>query len=114
MKRNLFQNIKALPYAAGGTVDRAGCLSAVLAVKASAAGTLAVAVTHADTADGTFEAVPDERLIVSGCGAVEADEVAQVSIDLVGCKRYIQITPSGVEGDCALVLGDAAEMPVEA
>lgn len=113
MKRNLFQNIKVLPYTAGDTVDRGGFLSAVLAVKASAAGTLDVAVTHADAADGTFEAVADERLTVSGCGEVEADAVAQVSIDLLGCKQFIQITPS-VEGDCALVLGDAAEMPVEA
>lgn len=113
MKRNLFQNIKAQPYTAGGAVDRDGFLSAVLTVKASAAGTLAVAVTHADTADGTFEAVTDERLIVSGCGTVAKDELAQVNIDLLGCKRYVKFTPS-VEGDCALVLGDAAEMPVEA
>ena len=46
MKRNLYGSIKAMPYTSGKAVDRKGYLSAVLAAGASAAGTLAVAVTE--------------------------------------------------------------------
>ena len=66
MKRELIQNVKAIPYTSGEAIDRAGFLSAVCAVKAAAAGNMKVAVTHADTSTGTFEAVPDACLFVGG------------------------------------------------
>lgn len=113
MKRGLFYNIKAMPYTSGDAVDRQGFLSAVIAVAASTAGTLAVAVTHADTVEGTFEPVPDERVILSGTGAMAENDLDQVEIDLAGCKRFVKLTISGVTGSCALVLGDPARAPVE-
>lgn len=119
MKRELIQNVKATPYTSGEAIDRAGFLSAVCAVKAAAAGGMKVEVTHADTADGTFEAVPDACLFVGG-GAEAADlkagDIANFDIDLVGCKQFVKLTVSGDaagEGaSCAVVLGDPAQAPV--
>ena len=95
MKRNLYGSIKAMPYTSGTAVDRQGYLSAVVSASVSAAGTLAVAVTECDTADGSFTAV---------------------ELDLVGCKRYIKVTvtPGGsAAATYALVLGDPTHLPVE-
>lgn len=119
MKRELIQNVKAIPYTSGEAIDRAGFLSAVCAVKAAAAGNMKVAVTHADTSTGTFEAVPDACLFVGG-GAEAADlkagDIANFDIDLVGCKQFVKLTVSGDaagEGaSCAVVLGDPAQAPV--
>ena len=46
MKRELIQNVKAIPYTSGEAIDRAGFLSAVCAVKAASDGAMKVAVTH--------------------------------------------------------------------
>ena len=113
MKRELFRNIKAQPYTAGDAVDRAGFQSAVLSASVSVAGTLAVAVTHADAADGTFEAVADERVVLYGLGSAAKDTIVNVGIDLAACKRFVKITPSGVTATYALVLGDPVQEPVE-
>ena len=117
MKRNLYGSIKAMPYTSGTAVDRQGYLSAV--VSASAAGTLAVAVTECDTADGSFTAVADERVVMgrnlSNISVVN-DELMAVELDLVGCKRYIKVTvtPGGsAAATYALVLGDPTHLPVE-
>ena len=53
MKRELLQNVKAIPYASGDVIDRTGFLSAVVAVSALAAGNVKLAITHADASDGT-------------------------------------------------------------
>lgn len=119
MKRNLYGSIKAMPYTSGTAVDRQGYLSAVVSASASAAGTLAVAVTECDTADGSFTAVADERVVMgrnlSNISVVN-DELMAVELDLVGCKRYIKVTvtPGGsAAATYALVLGDPTHLPVE-
>lgn len=126
MKRELIQNVKAIPYTSGEVIDRTGFLSAVVAVSALAAGNVKLEVTHADTASGTFESVSDERLMVGGANEVKdlkADDIANFDLDLLGCKPFIKITLSGTaaatgSGDaaktaaCAVVLGDHYAQPV--
>lgn len=123
MKRELIQNVKAVPYTNGDAIDRAGFLSAVLAVKAAAAGDMTVAVTHSDTATGTFENVPDACLFVGGgasASGLKAGDIANFDIDLVGCKQFVKLTASGAAATpasggtlaCAVVLGDHAQDPV--
>ena len=116
MKKELLQNVKVLPYKSGDTIDRAGFLSAVIAVAAKADGNVKVAVTHSNAADGTFEAVSDEKLFVGGNGeamGLTAADVADFDVDLVGCKPFIKVTVSGAAaGDCAVVLGDKNTQPV--
>lgn len=123
MKRELIQNVKAIPYTNGDAIDREGFLSAVVAVSAAAAGKMELKVTHSDTATGTFEDVPDTRLVVEGAAEVsglKAGDIANFDIDLVGCKQFIKVTVSGTaatvaEGGtlaCAVVLGDPAQAPV--
>lgn len=119
MKRNLFGNIKAMPYTSGSVVDRKGYLSAVLAASVSAAGTLAVAVTECDTESGDFTAVADERLTMGqDLSSITAakDALLTVNLDLVGCKQFIKVTVTAggsAAATYALVLGDAAAQPVE-
>lgn len=118
MKRELLQNVKTLPYTSGSVIDRAGFLSAVIAVAAAAAGDMKVAITHSDTADGTFEAVSDEKLFVDSSDeakGLEANEVADFDVDLLGCKQFIKVTLSGTasaNAACAVVLGDKNTQPV--
>lgn len=122
MKRALFDNIKVQPYNSGTAIDRDGFLSAVLTVNALAAGTVKVAVTHSDTATGSFEALNDPRLFMDGAEEVTAakGDNAVFNIDLLGCKQFVKFTVSGTgtsaesaTSACALVLGDAAQAPVE-
>lgn len=113
MKRELYKNIKLSPYTSGAAIDRQGFLSAVLAASVSVAGTLAVAVTHSDTSGGTYTAVADEAVILYGLGAAAQGDVKTVGIDLIGCKRFIKIAPSGVTATYALALGDPSAAPVE-
>ena len=126
MKRNLIQNVKAIPYTSGEVIDRTGFLSAVVAVSALAAGSVKLEVTHADTAGGTFEAVKDERLVMGGADEVKdlkTGDIANFDLDLLGCKNFIKVTLSGdaaVSGSgdsaktaaCAVVLGDHHTQPV--
>ena len=126
MKRELFQNVKAIPYTSGTVIDRTGFLSAVVAVSAVAAGNVKLAVTHADTSDGTFEAVTDERLLLDGAAEVadlKVGDIANFDLDLVGCKNFVKVTLSGDaaatgSGDtakaaaCSVVLGDHYAQPV--
>lgn len=126
MKRELFQNITAIPYTSGEAINREGFLSAVVAVSAVAAGNVKLAVTHADTSDGTFEAVTDERLLLDGATEVadlKVGDIANFDLDLVGCKNFVKVTLSGAaaatgSGDtakaaaCSVVLGDYYAQPV--
>lgn len=126
MKRNLIQNVKAIPYTSGEVIDRTGFLSAVVSVSALAAGSVKLEVTHADTASGTFAAVEDERLVVGGTNEVKdlkVGDIANFDLDLQGCKNFIKVTLSGEaaatgSGDsaktaaCAVVLGDHYAQPV--
>lgn len=126
MKRELIQNVKAIPYTSGEVIDRTGFLSAVVAVSALAAGNVKLEVTHADAADGTFVAVEDPRLVMTGTNEtadLKAGDIANFDLDLLGCKPFIKITLSGDaaatgSGDtaktaaCAVVLGDSVVQPV--
>lgn len=128
MKRELFKNISAQVLTDGEVIDRHGYLSAVLAVSVSEITgdptntTLSLKLEHSDTAEGTFEPVSDTMLNPEQASEnqfpdmeVSGEEKASINIDLLGCKRYIKITPSlkheGGESPagsvtCALVLGD--------
>lgn len=120
MKRALFDTIAVLPFASGSVTARLGYESAVLAVTVAAGTTATVQVEHSDTEDGTFEKVTDSRLFVDNkvdkdgnaliVNDAEADAVANLNIDLIGCKEYVKITVTGGEAG-ALALGDATDHP---
>lgn len=123
MKRALFETVKVVPYGEEpAAVDRRGYESAVLALKIESSKTAVVNVKTADTAEGPFEAVGDSRLFIdnpvneSGDAKVEnttgAETVANLDIDLIGCKQFVQITVT--DGTpFALALGDATDCPVK-
>lgn len=122
MKRALFDTVTVLPYSNGSIVDRSGYESAILAVNVSASKQATVRIETCDTAEGVFEPVKDSRVFlddpVNELGEAvipneaEADAVANLDIDLIGCKAFIRLTVSnGTAG--ALALGDAAECPVK-
>lgn len=121
MKRALFETVAVLPFVSGSVVQRPGYESAVLALTVAQNATATVKVEHCDTQDGTFEAVGDSRLFVdnpvneSGEAIVKnegpAAAVANLDIDLVGCKEFIKITVTGGTAG-ALALGDAIDYPV--
>lgn len=121
MKRALFETVAVLPFVSGSVVQRTGYESAVLALTVAQNATATVKVEHCDTQDGTFEAVGDSRLFVdnpvneSGEAIVKnegpAAAVANLDIDLVGCKEFIKITVTGGTAG-ALALGDAIDYPV--
>ena len=123
MKRALFDTVAVLPVASGGVAGRMGYESAVLALTVEAGKTAIVNVQHSDTADGTFTPVPDSRLFIDNPvnkdgnalvkNKAEADAVANLNIDLVGCKEFVRITAT--DGTiAALALGDATDHPVDA
>ena len=136
MKRELFDNVSVVVVASGAGVDRDGFLSAVFAASVGAitgsptSAKLTVKVEHCDTADGTFELASDtmldpEHMTAGGVLkeiAVESKDALQMNLDLLGCKRYIKITPSisftggtspaAGAAAYALVLGDPVGSPV--
>ena len=105
MKRALFDTVTVLPFASGNVVDRTGYESAVLAVTVEASQTATIKVETADNPvneDG--EAVIENE--------AEAQAVANLDIDLIGCKSCVKITATnGTIG--ALALGDATNCPVK-
>ncbi len=119
MKRELLQNIKAMPLDTEA-IDRAGFLSAVVAVKAAGSGEITIAVKDCDTAEGGFEAVKDPLVVLEGKATVkdaQAGDLVNFDLDLVGCKQFIKIEFTGEgkgEGAAVIVLGDATNVPVEA
>ncbi len=120
MKRALFDTVTVLPFTSGSVTARLGYESAVLAVTVAAGATATVKVEHSDTEDGTFAPVPDTRLFIDNkmdkdgnaliVNEAEAEAVANLNIDLIGCKEYVKITVTGGEAG-ALVLGDATDHP---
>ena len=137
MKRELFDNVKLVVKADNAVIDRIGCLSGVLAVSVGAitgnptASDLSIAITHADTEDGTFRPVTDAMI---GMGehpskegvlnkiAVKSNDTISINLDLLGCKQFIKITPSikftggsspaASNTAYALVLGDPSNSPL--
>ena len=121
MKRALFDTVTVLPFASGSVVDRMGYESAVLAVTVASSGKATVKVEHCDTAEGEFTAIPDSRLFINNpvdkdgnaviANESEAEAVANLDIDLIGCKQFVKFTvENGTAG--ALALGDATDNPV--
>lgn len=122
MKRALFDTVKIVSYdATAAALDRRGYESAVLALSIAAGQTAVVSVTTCDTEGGTFAAVEDKRIFIdnpvnsSGAATIanegDAAVVANLDIDLIGCKRFVKIAVT--EGTpFAVALGDATDYPV--
>ena len=135
MRRALFDTVSVV-IGSGKVVDREGFFSAVYAASIGSitgsptAAKLTVKVEHCDTKDGTFEVVPDSKLdpdtttsngILKEISVTSGEEI-KMNLDLLGCKRYIKITPTisftggtspAASGAAyALVLGDPAQAPV--
>jgi len=134
MKRNLIQNVKVLPGGVDTPVDRKGFLSAIVGANVTEAGELSISVEHCDTEDGTFEPVGDQFVLVglvpvmktvkvNGSDeivfadawkpiAVETGDIANIDVDLVGCRQFVKFISTGTaEADFAVALGDADFMP---
>lgn len=135
MKRELFDNVSVV-IGAGKAVDREGYISAVFAASigtitgSPTAAKLSVKVEHCDTTDGDFELVPDTKMdpdtttlngILKEVAVKSGDEV-KMNLDLLGCKRYVKITPTisftggsspaAAGAAYAMVLGDPTQAPV--
>lgn len=133
MKRNLFQNVTAIPYKSGEAIDRTGFLSAVIGANVASGATMTVKVEHSDDGE-TFAPVTDERVFpekqttggeytfknelieaADAEGDVPAGGVVNIDVDLVGLKSIVKFTVTGNDetaGGLAVVLGDAAVQPV--
>lgn len=122
MKRALFDTVAVFPFASGSIVNRLGYESAILALTVAAGAKAKIKVEHCDTADGTFEAVEDSCIfldnpvdketgeaVVENTGDLEG--VANLNVDLIGCKEYIKITATDATIG-ALALGDPTNAPV--
>ena len=102
MKRALFDTVTVLPFASGNVVDRTGYESAVLAVTVEASQTATIKVETADSTAGPYEPVKDGRIFVDNPvnedgeavieNEAEAQAVANLDIDLIGCKSCVKIT----------------------
>lgn len=121
MKRELIQNIKAIPLedTDSNGIDRSGFLSAVVSIKAKGTGDLTIKVTHSDEEAANFVDVPDPCLVVDGGATVKdvaSGDIVNFDLDLVGCKRYIKIDfegdGEGTGAPVVVVLGDPAKAPV--
>ena len=119
MKRALFDTVAVLPFTSGSIIPRLGYASAVLAVTVASKGKAVVTAEHCDTADGTFTAVADSRLFLDnpvedGAAVIANDTAAEIvanlNIDLTGCKAFVKLTVTGGEAG-ALAPGDAARYP---
>lgn len=102
MKRALFDTVTVLPFASGNVVDRIGYESAVLAVTVEASQTATIKVETADSTAGPYEPVKDSRIFVDNPvnedgeavieNEAEAQAVANLDIDLIGCKaEYVNV-----------------------
>ena len=130
MKRELFQNITAIPYKSGDAIDRTGFLSAVIGMNAAAGAEVKIKVEHSDDGE-TFEPVVDELVFPEtqtkggelafknepieaedAEGSVAAGGVVNIDVDLVGLKSVVKFTVTGAEDGLAVVLGDAGVQPV--
>ncbi len=131
MKRELFQNITAIPYTSGDAIDKTGFLSAVIGANVAAGAKMTVKVEHSDDGE-TFEPVTDPWVFPeqptkdgeytfenpAGAGAEDAEGeldtggVVNVDVDLVGLKNIVKFTVTGNDGGLVVVLGDNSVQPV--
>lgn len=104
MKRALFDTVTVLPFASGNVVDRTGYESAVLAVTVEASQTATIKVETADSTAGPYEPVKDSRIFVDNPvnedgeavieNEAEAQAVANLDIDLIGCNADVLCSTS--------------------
>ena len=130
MKRELFQNITAIPYTSGDAIDREGFLSAVIGANVASEAEVTVKVEHSDDGE-TFVPVTDELVFPEAKtkggeytfknepikaedveGDVPAGGVVNIDVDLVGLKNIVKFTVTGHDGGLVVVLGDSAAQPV--
>ena len=131
MKRELFQNITAIPYTSGDAIDKTGFLSAVIGANIAAGAKMTVKVEHSDDGE-TFEPVTDPRVFPeqstkdgeytfetpADAGAEDAEGeldtggVVNVDVDLVGLKNIVKFTVTGNDGGLVVVLGENSVQPV--
>ncbi len=125
MKRELFQNITAIPYTSGDAIDREGFLSAVIGANVAAGTSMTVKVEHSDDGE-TFAPVTDELVFPekqttggeytfetpAAEGAEGTSSVVNIDVDLVGLKNVVKFTVTGNDGGLVVVLGDSATQPV--
>jgi len=130
MKRELFQNITAIPYTSGDAIDREGFLSAVIGANVASEAEMTVKVEHSDDGE-TFVPVTDELVFPEAKtkggeytfknepikaedveGDVPAGGVVNIDVDLVGLKNIVKFTVTGNDGGLVVVLGDSAAQPV--
>ena len=130
MKRELFQNITAIPYTSGDAIDKTGFLSAVIGANIAAGAKMTVKVEHSDDGE-TFVPVTDELVFPEAKtkggeytfknepikaedveGDVPAGGVVNIDVDLVGLKNIVKFTVTGNDGGLVVVLGDSAAQPV--
>ena len=130
MKRELFQNITAIPYTSGDAIDKTGFLSAVIGANVAAGAKMTVKVEHSDDGE-TFEPVTDPWVFpeqptkdgeytfknepieaADAEGGVPAGGVVNVDVDLVGLKNIVKFTVTGNDGGLVVVLGDNSVQPV--
>lgn len=142
MKRNLFQNVTAIPYKSGEAINRTGFLSAVIGANVSSGAEVTITVTHSDDGE-TFEAVTDKLVFpdtqteggvlkftaptvetvidedaktnetpAAPAGSTPAGMLVGIDVDLVGLKNFVKFAVTGAEAALAVVLGDAAVQPV--
>ena len=133
MKRELFQNITAIPYTSGEVIDRTGFLSAVIGANVASGADVTVKVEHSDdgenfvpitdklvfpdkqTEGGEYTFKIDPVDAEDAEGSVEAGGVVNIDIDLAGLKPIVKLTVTGNDetaGGLVVVLGDSAAQPV--
>lgn len=129
MKRELFDNVLAIPYTSGDIIDRTGFLSAVIGTTAEPKAQITVKVEHSD--DGEAFVPVTDKLVFPGCVSKDGettftvpestkeeegvetatDKAVNIDVDLVGLKPYVKFTVTG-GGSLAVVMGDSAVQPV--
>lgn len=124
MKRNLFQNITAIPYTSGDAIDRSGFLSAVIGANVASDAEVTVKIEHSDDGE-SFVPVTDKRVFpekqTTGGeytfknepveGAEDVGGLVNIDVDLVGLKSFVKFTVTGSD-TLVVVLGDSISQPV--
>lgn len=143
MKRELFEGVAVIPEAVASVsgqvagalpdgdsklIDRQGFLSAVLGVAiGDVTGTpkatmISVDILTGDLDDGSdLKPLDDAFAVPLKGGTAQPNELHNIDIDLLGCKRYIKVVPKiafdggsapALDASFALALGDKDFQPV--
>ena len=126
MKRELFQNITAIPYTPGEAIDRTGFLSAVIGANVASGADVTVKVEHSDDGEN-FVPITDKLVFpdkqteggeytfkIDPIDAEDSGGIINIDVDLAGLKNIVKFTVTGNEetaGGLVVVLGDNAAQP---